>query len=183
LNDLIVHRVIWKRLTNREIRQASTGNSNLQTRPKSGDLFFGETKAPIDKPRPWLLVEFSHSEQSYLIAFSRNSKDFCEYNLEDQEDLREPFVWLNHKHDWHPCSVLDSCGKVNFHLGKKGDWPTFMRVASVRSFLAANQRPVCSEDDTKLISRLLLSSNLIRRFNMHSQPLMPQAFIATLRRG
>jgi hypothetical protein len=163
LSEVVVHRVIWKHLTNKEIRQASTEKNNFRIQTASDDLIFGETKAGQGDFHPWLLVEFSHQRQTQLLAFSRNSADSCQGDREDLEYLGPSLVWLNHTHDWHPCDVITLCGKVNFNLGRKGDWSTVWKVKSVQAFKSANRKPLCCEDDPDLIAKLLSSSGLIRR--------------------
>jgi hypothetical protein len=181
LGSFVILNTYWKKMTNTQIRAASTLST---VKPKSAsdrDLFFGSSKAPVDIPHPWLLVELEDEGRVYLFAFSRNSVEDCDYEREDQDQLGPPHIWLNHRHDWHDCKVLDECGKVNFHLSKRSDWETFCRVASVRAFKSVNTSPFCSEDDKKSLESVFRSSNLLRRIKSKMQAPPPPAFIDSLK--
>jgi len=181
MTGLAVLSVCWKMMTNREIRTASTGSQSFKAKELSSDLYFSPSKIPIDKPHPWLLVELEHKEETYLLAFSRNSAH-CQFDREDGERLGPPYVWLNHKHDWHICSVIDDCGKVNFNLEKKSEWPTFWNLASIRAFKSINQKPICNEEDPSLIAGVLQSSNIIGRLKAKAPPSPSLAFLNTLKK-
>jgi hypothetical protein len=180
MTDLVVKRACWKFMTNREIRNASTGSPQILTKAPRDDLFFPSPKMPTDKPHPWLLLEIEQNSETYLLAFSRNSTE-CQLDQEDLETLKPPYVWLNHRHDWHICKVIDSCGKVNFNLQRKSEWPTFWKVASVRAFKSANQLPICEQEDRSLMVRIAEVSNILGRFKSLSPTAPSLAFLNTLK--
>lgn len=168
-------------MTNIQIRAASSGSTLNPKRASSGDLFFGSSKAPVDRPHPWLLVELEDRGRIFLVAFSRNSEQICQFEREDQDQLGPPYIWLNHKHDWHVCEVLNECGKVNFHLSKRSEWETFWRVASVRAFKSINTSPICSNEDKRSLESVLQSSNLLPRIESKTHASPSLAFIDSLK--
>lgn len=168
-------------MTNMQIRAVSTGSTVNPKSASSRDLFFGDSKSPGDRSHPWLLVELQDKERVYLFAFSRNSEQVCQFGSEDHDQLGPPYLWLNHRHDWHECQVLNECGKVNFHLSKRSEWETFWRVASVRAFKSVNTNPICSKDDKKSLESVFRSSNLLRRIESKMQTPPPLAFIDSLK--
>ena len=181
MGSFVILNTYWKKMTNTQIRAASTGSTVKPKSASSADLIFGSSKSPGDETHPWLLVELEVDGRGYLFAFSRNSVQVCDYKREDQDQLGPPHIWLNHRHDWHDCEVLDECGKVNFHLSKRSDWETFWRVASVRAFKSVNRNPICSKDDKKSLESVFRSSNLLQRIESKVQSPPPLAFIDSLK--
>jgi hypothetical protein len=181
VRDIIVHQVVWKRLTNEEIRRASTRSPAIRSQPSRNDFVFGVSKAPEDQPHPWIMISFSEGDRHFLLAFSRNSsKNGCNLSIEDRDYLGLPFEWLTHKHDWHDCRVLNLCGKVNFSLQKKRDWPTHLPMPSAQAFISANNKPVCTEDDLDLLASVIQSSKLVTRLTPQLQQAPSVDFLNSL---